>query len=115
MLALALALLAASAAAQQGDWQCRIGAGSRHNGCGLPYQLSNFQGHFACRPEVKVGRPRTLEELAAQVAKHPRVKAVGVGGSWAPDLYCAGTDGAALNGERLRAATEVSPGFLLMC
>ena len=39
---LGLALL--GLASGQGTWNCRMAKGSSHAGCGLPYQLSNFQG-----------------------------------------------------------------------
>lgn len=38
-----LALLAGVVQGQS-TWQCRMAPGSAHTGCGLPYQLSNFQG-----------------------------------------------------------------------
>lgn len=82
--------------------------------------------------QVRIGRPHTKDELAAMVAKWPKVKArsgpagaagvqhrwqhtqpsatcprspaplppcqaVGVGGSWWPELFCAGTDASAIN------------------
>ncbi|KAL4438021.1 hypothetical protein ABPG77_004242 [Micractinium sp. CCAP 211/92] len=79
------------------DWKCRMAAGSTHTGCGLPYNLSNFQGYFSCDPRVKVGRPRKVDELAAMVGQFDRVKANGVGGSWWAEQFCAGTDDRALN------------------
>ncbi|EFN57507.1 hypothetical protein CHLNCDRAFT_143085 [Chlorella variabilis] len=98
LVAMAVAAMAMAAAAQ--DWSCRmvpVDADSAHAGCGLPFSLSNFQGYFPCDPRVKVARPRTLEELQAVVASHPKVRANGVGASWWPAQFCAGTDSSSVN------------------
>lgn len=46
---------------------CRMETGAAHDFCGLPYELSNFQGHFKCVNSVMVGRPSNIEELSRLV------------------------------------------------
>ncbi|PSC67957.1 peptidase C69 [Micractinium conductrix] len=95
--AAALLLLAAALPAAAQDWKCRMAPGSTYSGCGLPFELSNFQGHFQCDSRVKVGRPATIDQLTAIVKTFPRVKANGVGSSWWSEQFCAGTDERAIN------------------
>lgn len=38
--------------------------------------------YFPCSSDVKVGRPKSVEELAALVAKWPKVKVGGWAGTW---------------------------------
>lgn len=105
---------------------CRMETGAAHDFCGLPYELSNFQGHFKCDISVMVGRPSNIEELSrlVQVSStllrtllhlplwlltplllryvcrtqaYDRVKAVGVGHSWWREQFCAGNSSRAIN------------------
>ncbi|WIA21697.1 hypothetical protein OEZ85_000865 [Tetradesmus obliquus] len=70
---------------------------AQHSFCGLPYELSNFQGHFKCEPSVIVGRPSDRQQLANLVKAYPKVKAVGVGHSWWRQNFCSGVNSSAIN------------------
>ena len=61
------------------------------------HDLSNFQGKHACAREVMMARPRTVAEVREVVAAFPRARAVGVGHSWHPEVFCAGDDASAVN------------------
>ncbi|GAQ87052.1 hypothetical protein KFL_003280060 [Klebsormidium nitens] len=56
--------------------------------CGIPYELSNFQGLYECPNECSMGRPKTLEDVKALVRDHSSVKAVGAGLSWNAEQFC---------------------------
>ncbi|KAI8470601.1 MAG: POT family-domain-containing protein [Monoraphidium minutum] len=87
--ALAAALLAPPRPAAAAP--CRMQNGAQHGWCGLPLELSNFQGHHKCDASVLLGRPRTYQELSQLV------KASGVGHSWWPAQFCAGANSSAIN------------------
>ena len=53
-------------------------------------------GYFRCDPAVKIGRPKSLQELRDLVTAFARVKGVGVGHSWWQQQFCAGTAPTAL-------------------
>ncbi len=95
LLLLSLLLLAAQQRAAAA--MCRMADGAAHGSCGLPYELSNFQGNEKCAPSVAVGRPRDWGQLASLVRTYPKVKAVGVGHSWWAQQFCAGTNESAIN------------------
>ena len=68
--------------------RCRMQPGSAHGYCGLPYELSNFQGKHECANERLVGRPRTEAEMADMVRRATKVKGLGVGHSWFKESFC---------------------------
>eukprot|EP00887_Chlorella_sp_A99_P005590 scaffold1.g5590.t1 len=114
--ALLLAGLARAQSPQPTTWKCRMAPKAAHSGCGLPYELSNFQNSkdLACDKAVKVGRPQSLEDLKARrtgggwhalVTMFPRVKAVGGGDSWWKEQFCAGNDSNSIN----IVMTELTP------
>lgn len=55
----------------------------------LPTSLSS-PGYFRCATPVRVGRPKTLEEIQNIVKTYTRAKAVGVGHSWWGAQVCGG-------------------------
>eukprot|EP01023_Acetabularia_acetabulum_P065410 TRINITY_DN8655_c0_g1_i3.p1 TRINITY_DN8655_c0_g1~~TRINITY_DN8655_c0_g1_i3.p1 ORF type:complete len:582 (+),score=94.72 TRINITY_DN8655_c0_g1_i3:131-1876(+) len=77
--------------------QCRMSYKADHSECGLPLELSNFQGYHECSDEVWVGRPKTKEQLQELVRTFDRVKGVGVGHSWWKEQFCSGADSASIN------------------
>lgn len=79
--------------------------GTSHDGCGLPTELSNFQGFYDCDKRVKVGRPNSVSEAQALVQMFSRVKASGVGHSWWKEQFCAGNDDKSIN----LVMTEIKP------
>eukprot|EP00243_Klebsormidium_subtile_P003714 TRINITY_DN17304_c0_g1_i1.p1 TRINITY_DN17304_c0_g1~~TRINITY_DN17304_c0_g1_i1.p1 ORF type:complete len:664 (+),score=144.66 TRINITY_DN17304_c0_g1_i1:104-1993(+) len=56
--------------------------------CGIPYELSNFQGLYECPNKCLMARPKTLEEVSALVREYSSVKAVGAGLSWNKEQFC---------------------------
>lgn len=87
-------------------------AAATHSNCGLPYELSNFQGMYKCDKQVAVGRPKSLKELSELVKHYDHVKAVGVGHSWWKEQFCpAGTSGSI--GITLTELEETQPVFSL--
>eukprot|EP00879_Flechtneria_rotunda_P007977 GHRR01008358.1.p1 GENE.GHRR01008358.1~~GHRR01008358.1.p1 ORF type:complete len:642 (+),score=132.76 GHRR01008358.1:338-2263(+) len=79
------------------DHYCRMDSDAKHNYCGLPYELSNFQGHFKCDKSVMVGRPADWQQAAQLVKGFSHVKAVGVGHSWWRQQFCSGNSSSAIN------------------
>lgn len=69
---------------------CRQTRDAAQSWCGLPLEVSNFQGHMKCDPSLLVGRPTSYQQLADLVRRFPKVKAAGVGHSWWPEQLCAG-------------------------
>eukprot|EP00245_Coleochaete_scutata_P003915 TRINITY_DN1598_c0_g2_i1.p1 TRINITY_DN1598_c0_g2~~TRINITY_DN1598_c0_g2_i1.p1 ORF type:complete len:684 (+),score=86.02 TRINITY_DN1598_c0_g2_i1:83-2053(+) len=65
--------------------------------CGIPYELSNFQGLLGCSPDTGMARPRDVSEVSELVKQFARVKAVGTGLSWNKEQFCAGPDTTSLN------------------
>ncbi|KAK9796706.1 hypothetical protein WJX73_006743 [Symbiochloris irregularis] len=76
---------------------CRKTPAAMSNFCGLPQQLSNFQGNFACNQSVTVGRPANVVELLGMVTAFSKVKAVGVGHSWWQEQFCSGKTNDSIN------------------
>ncbi|KAL4431088.1 hypothetical protein ABPG75_006344 [Micractinium tetrahymenae] len=74
-----------------------MGPVASHQYCGLPTELSNFQGYFECDDAVKVGRPSSIEDVQALVSAFPHVKASGVGHSWWRQQFCAGNTSDSIN------------------
>jgi len=68
--------------------RCRMQDASAHGYCGLPYELSNFQGRHECDDRAWVGRPTTIAEMQGMVAMAEKVKGMGVGHSWFKELFC---------------------------
>ena len=68
--------------------RCRMQPGSAHGYCGLPFELSNFQGRHECNDDRLVGRPRTEAEMAEMVRRAEKVKGLGVGHSWFKESFC---------------------------
>lgn len=96
-LAVAVAVIAASASAQppptavthvMPNERCRMQSGSAHGYCGLPYELSNFQGRHECDDRVWIGRPTSVLEMQQMVAMADKAQGLGVGHSWYKDLFC---------------------------
>lgn len=56
-----------------------------------PHDLSNFQGMFSCNQGVRVGRPKTYDQVAQLVKMYPHVMATGMGHSWNKEQFCSGT------------------------
>lgn len=50
-----------------GQHYCRMDASAAHGSCGLPFELSNFQGRHKCDVSVHIGRPVDRDELAALI------------------------------------------------
>ena len=68
LLACLLLLLARSmCAAETAVRVCRMDASAANEFCGLPYELSNFQGCEKCSQSVLVGRPADRQQLAQLV------------------------------------------------
>ncbi len=68
--------------------RCRMQSGSAHGYCGLPYELSNFQGRHECEDRVWIGRPTSIEEMQQMVSMSAKVQGLGVGHSWHKELFC---------------------------
>ncbi|QDZ18639.1 putative D-arabinono-1,4-lactone oxidase [Chloropicon primus] len=68
--------------------RCRMQSGSAHGYCGLPYELSNFQGRHECDDRVWIGRPTSVAEMQQMVAMADKAKGLGVGHSWYRELFC---------------------------
>jgi hypothetical protein len=76
--------------------RCRMQSGSAHGYCGLPYELSNFQGRHECDDRVWIGRPTTITEMQQMVHVADRVQGLGVGHSWFKDLFCPANNGSGI-------------------
>lgn len=68
--------------------RCRMQSGSAHGYCGLPYELSNFQGRHECDDRNWIGRPTSVAEMQQMVAMADKAKGLGVGHSWYKELFC---------------------------
>ncbi|GMH44322.1 hypothetical protein BSKO_12256 [Bryopsis sp. KO-2023] len=77
--------------------RCRMDPDASHSHCGLPNELSNFQGHYECDNDVKVGKPEDISQLRKIVRKFDKVNAVGVGHSWWKEQFCSGSDENSVN------------------
>jgi hypothetical protein len=75
-----------------------------------PQDASNFQGSYPCAEEVRIGRPRTQEDVLALLSAYPRVKANGLGHSWWQEQFCSGNTSTALN----MMMTSIEPKYILV-
>ncbi len=101
-----LAVLSAGQARAQGtpsavrhvipNERCRMQPGSAHSYCGLPYELSNFQGRHECDDRVWIGRPTSVTEMQQMVAMADKAQGLGVGHSWYRDLFCPANNGSGI-------------------
>ncbi|CAD7703073.1 unnamed protein product [Ostreobium quekettii] len=56
----------------------------------VPDDLSNFQNEFVCSADVRIVRPRTIQDVQAAVSLHDKIMPLGAGHSWNKPFFCAG-------------------------
>eukprot|EP01023_Acetabularia_acetabulum_P039969 TRINITY_DN38623_c0_g1_i1.p1 TRINITY_DN38623_c0_g1~~TRINITY_DN38623_c0_g1_i1.p1 ORF type:complete len:373 (-),score=54.85 TRINITY_DN38623_c0_g1_i1:47-1165(-) len=77
--------------------RCRMVQDAAHEQCGLPLELSNYQGYHECSDDVLIGRPKNMQQLKEMVKGYDKVKGVGVGHSWWKESFCSGNDTNSIN------------------